>query len=161
MDNNSHLAQPSSITQSRPAVGLAQSPAGAANAGGGSSGFDAGGIKPLDYNLRPYVEASGTVPEPTRKRQADFTRRMTKLANVQGMPEIEGLSPEDQQKAIRENPALIDTMLDRGDEAEDEIRSAVADLCAGSPTKEQIDELPPRVFLAFSQWIQGEMLPEA
>lgn len=165
MDNNSQLAQPSQITQHRPAVGQVGQggPSVPPPANGGSGGFQASEIKPLDYNLRPYVEASGTVPEPTRARQAEFTKRMTKLANTTNLPEIRNLSPEEQEKAIQDDPGLIDRMLELGDEAESELREAVANLCGGSegqPTREELDALPPRIFTAFYRWILAETTPE-
>ncbi len=125
---------------------------------GGSSGFDASETPDLAYNLKPYVDAEGVVPEPSRDRYNKFAKRITKLS-VEASELVEILSDGDDKK-LRENPKILDALAEQSDSAEKELRAAVADLCNGSPTKKQIDALPTRVFMRFYRWLSSELNPE-
>jgi hypothetical protein len=132
------------------------------HAGGG---FDAAEILALDYSLKPYVNAAGTVPEPTPSRLNAFTRRVMLLGAAVAAPE-EAPDPAPAGKAAEEmgiaaiDAADIERLLDQNEAAEKELRGAVADLCAGSPSPEQIEALPTRVFMRFFRWLMGELSPE-
>lgn len=105
------------------------------------SGFDAAGaVEPLDWNFRPHVDASGTIPEPT---DSQVTKLMETLRLVIGEQPLERLSKmsEDEQRAV--NDQLLD---------------AVVTVCSSSPSREQIEGLPFRVQRAFFGWLFGSLL---
>ena len=124
-----------------------------------AQGFDAGEIPDLKYNLKPYVNAEGVVPEPSRARYNKFAKRITKLgAEASELSELVNGADE---KTLRENPQILESLMEQSETAEVEMRSAVADLCNGHPTKKQIDDLPTRVFMRFFVWLRSELNPEA
>lgn len=91
----------------------------------------------LDWDLRPYVDAHGITPEPSRKALNDAV------------------------KAINELQKLED--VEDNDEALDEGLAAIAELTQDKPSAAQLRELydvAPRKFWHFLGWLIGAMSPE-
>lgn len=126
-------------------------------------GFDAGEIKQIKYNLRPYVQADGIVPEPDSPRLNKFIKRVTLLsaATAEEGAAAEALSEGGEPDLTKIDREELEKLLDKNAVAEDELRQAVADLCNGSPTPDQIKLLPTRVFTAFFNYLLKKLSPEA
>ena len=126
-------------------------------------GFDAGEIKQIKYNLRPYVDAAGVVPEPDSPRLNKFIKRITLLsaATSEEGEAAEQLAKGGEPDLTKIDREELEKLLDQNAVAEDELRQAVADLCNGSPTPEQIKNLPTRVFTAFFNYLLKKLSPEA
>lgn len=131
-------------------------------------GFDAGkAVIALDYDFSTVKvadesaaeilkEAKGTIPEPSQDALEAFQERLRSRIVDGGLEEIAALgddpSTADVVSAISGLPegALGEMMNDTLD--------AVADLCAGSPTREQINVLPARIRLAFIGWLTESLV---
>lgn len=132
------------------------------------STFDVGReVDPLNYDLSTtraadpkareiLKDAKGTVPEPSQDALETFQERMRKAVVEQGVGEIAALGenapPEKLIEVMGKLPegamkAVMDTNLD-----------AVAELCGGAPTKEQITALPARERLRFIGWLTGSLV---
>jgi hypothetical protein len=98
-------------------------------------------VSPLDYDFSEHVPGvKGTIPEPTGALLDEFRGTLTQFFNLDGELKEKNLTKEDQDLL---KVALID---------------ALADVCAGSPTREQIEALPYRPQLAFIKWMASEIL---
>jgi len=104
-------------------------------------------VAALDYNLAPFVDASGTIPEPTDRAIVRF--RNAYLAFL-------GLDPHASEE---ERQARAEEMSKASEEEQAAhlatLRAMLAEVCAGHPTTEQIDALPYRVVLAMVSWLLG------
>jgi hypothetical protein len=129
--------------------------------------FDAGSeVEPLDYNFDtiakrypgryPELEGvTGTVPEPSDDAVQTFQRRLT-AATVDLLPVIDMDDRVAVAKALRDMPEETFAKADQT------IIDAVGELCAGSPTREQIAALPFRLRRKFVAWLQRELMnPES
>lgn len=102
------------------------------------SGFKAGDASPkLDYDFAPFTTAKGTVPEPSQNAMKQFNKAAVALTGGKTKEELAKLPLEDQE-------ALGDAM-----------KPLIADLCNGSPTLDQLEELPFRPLVAFNAWLMG------
>ena len=123
--------------------------------------FDAGTVvEPLNFTLMPFVDAKGTVPEPTDKMISDFLKGLQEMAKEfqgkAGLDLDENASPADLMAKLNELEISSITDLLAG------LTKLVAALCGGKPTEAQLMELPPRHRMKFFEWIQGEVIsPEA
>jgi hypothetical protein len=126
------------------------------------AGFDAGTVvDPLDWNFEAYGGRSGTIPEPAEKTVIIYQKKIQLLAS----------KIVEKARAQGERPADIDTneFLERlaksqGEEAiaaAAELDKITGEFCKGHPTTEELAALPYRVKIAFFQWLQGELSPEA
>lgn len=94
----------------------------------------------LDWDLRPYVDAHGITPEPSRKALNSAVRAIDKLRELEGAEDIDE------------------------DEGLDEGLAAFAELTQDQPSAAQLRELyeaAPRKFWHFIGWLIGAMSPEA
>ena len=109
-------------------------------------------VSALNYNLRPYVEIEGTVPEPSSKGIDTFFNRLREMAKEAGADVDDNTSEADVAKALAETDEnmmskMTDTML-----------AATVELTGSNPTREQLDSLPFRVQHAFFNWLLGELM---
>jgi len=117
-------------------------------------GFDAGNaVEPLDFDFSAFVEdCKGTIPEPSQgalERFFDATREIGTQAGVAAL--------EQASSASEVAGALATASEDVLDALTDKLVVAVADLCSGTPSLEQIQQLPFRVRQAFIDWLLGEI----
>lgn len=139
-------------------------------------GFDAGTVvAPLDYNfdslakLPKYqnpdgtsmypelVGVVGTTPEPSDEAVQKMQRAF--VASTKALQPAADVDPND-PRAVRQ--ALDDMPRELFAKAEEDILDALAELCAGSPTREQLKALPYRHKREYIKWLQGELMnPES
>jgi hypothetical protein len=113
-------------------------------------GFDASNaVEALDWDFAPHVQASGTVPEPSDRILRGFQAAMTRNLTDLGVDRAQLGSP---QQLVA---ALADVDEKKLEKAADKVNKALADLCQGSPSLEQLEQLPPRVRNAFMGWLTG------
>lgn len=111
------------------------------------------------YDLGPYVEAQGEIPQPSNQRWNKYLKSMAGIAAEQA--EIADLVDRAGARAFRSNPELMASVTDTTQGMLDQSREAVADLCNGHPTKSQLNKLPDHVFQSFQVWVQGLFGPKA
>jgi K+-transporting ATPase c subunit len=144
-------------------------------------GFKAEGSVPaLEWDFRPYVDASGVSPEPSgtamfafqqnytnatmaAKRQAKSRAALIDETNKKTGDELR----EDLRKwaecsfedAVQESAQLLDKVLtsEYATELVERIAELVHNLTDGCPNKDQIMALPGRVRSQFLGWFVGEV----
>lgn len=109
-------------------------------------------VKALDFNFGDGVR--GTVPEPSPKSVNRFQTRMQE--NIRAIGRDVG-DMSDPENLVRVLSSLTEDDLNA---IYDENLDAVAELCDGSPTRDQLADLSFRGFQAFLGWITGELRPE-
>jgi hypothetical protein len=122
--------------------------------------FEAAGVvEALDFDLRPYVDAHGTIPEPSDRQVAEFMNGMKKVVKEQQDHIPAGVDPNDPAQLLQ---ALNDLDPETVIKLMAEMSGVYAKVCSGTPTKTQIQGLPIRVRQIFFGWLQSELLnPEA
>jgi predicted nucleic acid-binding Zn-ribbon protein len=122
------------------------------------TGFDAGGVvEPLHCKLAPYADFEGDIPEPSSEKiQAFMNDQRRELDALR--KRIEGTSG-DEDDLETELKKLTPAQVKKNRRRSAEIYSAV---CSGTPSADQLEQLPHRVFAAFANWVTEEFLnPEA
>lgn len=121
----------------------------------------------LDFDFADVGGPKGTVPEPTRDRLDAY------WASVREGMEVAGLDQERMLEAEKlggaDTPegraALVAIMAEATPEKLSEMTrgriQAIADLCAGQPSREEIDALPYRVQEAFFGWLLEKFRPRS
>lgn len=129
------------------------------------AGFNAEGIvAPLEYTLKPYVDESGVIQEPSSAQvrayitaaQKEIKRLSAKAPDID--PETGGLAAG--------VTAVLEAMAFRAEsyapDALERQAKMLSALCSGTPSVESLLKLPHRIMLAFASWASGEVLdPEA
>lgn len=131
-------------------------------------GFSAGkAATSLDYDFTDgnyadeqtsaiLADAKGSVPEPTQDRLDGFTHALRQLATDPDIAELASLgSDPDPQQVVAVLATVPEEKLQGVNDA---MLQAVIDLCAGSPSEQQIRALPPRIRTAFIGWLSGELV---
>lgn len=132
--------------------------------------FSAESIEPIEYDFSGFngpdgkpINDKGSIPEPSR---AQVNKMMTDVQNAfkeMGLADDAAESPE---KVIETMSALEKS---KDGESEDKfgkmtehLVTAMAELCAGSPSQKSLADLPYRPFMAFFGYLMGEVMsPEA
>lgn len=113
-------------------------------------GFDASkSVDSLDYDFAPWVEASGTIPEPRQEQVDALFDALREVVTASGA-EI-GATPDAIISGLAGLPAEVvktqsDAMLD-----------ALEAFCQGTPSREEIEALPVRPMQAFVGWLVGQL----
>jgi hypothetical protein len=126
------------------------------------SGFDAAEIVPEDdlaFDFTKYDGPEGTIPEPTRELLDAYWERMRDDAETAGLDRdkileaerLGGVQTPEGRVAIVEAYASADP--EKLKEMPHHRIAAVAELCQGAPSKDQIEALPYRVQEAFVAWL--------
>ena len=106
-------------------------------------------IETLDYDFTDIASNSGegrckgkgTIPEPTQARLEAYSAAVRELFNVKENSEVtEAIEREAAEK-----------------EKSSTLLALTAELCQNSPTKAQLEDLPPRYQRAFLKWIFGSL----
>jgi hypothetical protein len=139
-------------------------------------GFDAGSIvEPLNYNfdtlarMKEYTNPDGTSMFPelvgvygTTKEPSDEAVQKMQRAFIdatKGLNPAEDVDPEDRRAVAK---ALNDLPREAFAKAEEDILNALAELCQGSPTRDQLAALPYRQKREYIKWLQGQLMnPES
>lgn len=116
-----------------------------------------GVVEALDWDFAPYVNARGTIPEPTDRQIAEFLTGVKKVVK-----DAEADVPADVTDPAAVLSALDELDPDKTIEAAGKMCAVYSGLCSGTPTAEQIQALPMRVRTIFFTWLQDEVMnPEA
>jgi hypothetical protein len=124
------------------------------------AGFKAEGVvEALDYDLKPYVNASGTIPEPTDDQIAAFLTGMKAVFKEAEQDLPQDLDVDDPGQLLGAIDSLDPEVQIR---AMNKMSGVYAALCSDTPTADQISQLPLRVRTIFFNWLQNEVMnPEA
>jgi len=105
-------------------------------------------LDPLNFDFRPFIDVSGVIPEPTSDQVSEFQRVLfTTIPIKGGKLDVEAFK------------AHIAAMPE-GSTVEDDLYKAVADVCSGTPSVEQIKALPFRGQRAFVGYVMGTFLAD-
>ena len=117
-------------------------------------GFDAqASVEPLDYDLKPFVDAEGTIPEPT----TDHVEALFKAIREQAV--AAGVTPgATREEAIEAFSKIPEDIQRQHSEA---TLQAVIDFCQGTPSEAEIRALPFRPLQMFTGWLVGQFAGEA
>lgn len=115
-------------------------------------GFDAATTSPLDFTFRPHLDVTGTIPDPTDAEVRAFNVRIERLRDELRTTVDAADSDKDDQDG--DQIAKAEEIAAR---VQEQMLDTVAELCKGTPTREQIDQLPSRVQTAFLEWLIGEL----
>ena len=111
------------------------------------------------YDLNPYVDAKGEIPEPSNARWSKYRKRVARIATEQS--ELFGIIRKAGDKGLQDNPNLIEHIEEVTDQMTKDQREALADVCNGHPTAAQLNKMPDHVFQSFQSWVQGLFGPKA
>lgn len=144
-------------------------------------GFTAGELWDGDWDFSHYGGGKGSVPMPTqeridlfRQRGAEFAVDLERLAYEarKAQAKVNAERRKAQEKARAEGKEYIEPFsakkaLKEIEEANAEekriyetMRGFVAEFCAGSPTREQLDILPDHEFRRFANYLGSQLDPE-
>lgn len=110
----------------------------------------------LAYDLAPYGP-SGTVPEPSRDQLDAYweaNRAIYENAGVD-LSKVESVDPQSQEGRAALTEAFADIPRDKRKAITPERIAAMAELCQGHPSAEEIKALPFRHQEAFMGWLMG------
>ncbi len=116
-------------------------------------------VEPLEFDLAPYADAKGAVPEPTDDQVAEFYANLGKtMENALGDERVAGVDLTD--------PAQVGKLFAKLT-AEDhramygELLNVHAAVCGGRPSSDDLAALPFRLRQAFYGAVQEWLRPEA
>lgn len=104
-------------------------------------------LEAVEYDFRPLVDAHGTIPEPSEARIRAF---------VSGMAGYTGEDLEEEGDSSPEESGY--KMLERMAEHRPDANKAVAEFCSGSPSEDEVAQLPFRVFLQFVNYLRDSVM---
>lgn len=119
------------------------------------AGFDAAtAVEPMDYDFTKYKAGKGTVPEPSNDDMKSFQQE---FATIMRRGQQLNVSEDEALKMSEED---FTAFQKQADEVGEELDAALAKLCQGQPSLDQLKKLPFRVKTAFSRWLMDQMSPE-
>lgn len=120
--------------------------------------FKATDLDPFTYDLKPYVDVKGTVPEPSTEQVSAFTTGLARIMRKTleaDEPDVDWDSPLEVARLYRK---MTDEQNQRMYAEQLELHAAI---CNGHPTADDLAALPYRVRQAFYGALQGWLHPEA
>lgn len=122
--------------------------------------FDASSVSDVEYDFTGFksiidkqpINDKGIIPEPSRHMVSKTMTRVKNAFTALDMDDVEE-TPEGIAKAM-EKVSDEETFEKMGDELID----AVTELCDGSPTRESLEALGWRRFMAFFGYVMGELM---
>jgi hypothetical protein len=109
----------------------------------------------INYDFRPYVDASGTVPEPSDKQIEKF--REVLLSIFEPILSKNGGS-FDKANIAEAVSQLSEEEMKESAKAQDKLLHAIASLCSNQPSFAEIKKLPWRGQRKFMGWVFGVFL---
>jgi hypothetical protein len=108
-------------------------------------GFDASkpGIPQLEYDFRPYVQASGITPEPSEDMVYDFQFAVRDAAKMLEKEGFEDFDPNDQEQVMK---FMNELTRDDMKKINKTIFSALSELTQGRPSFDQMMELSQKAY---------------
>jgi len=120
--------------------------------------FDAAKTSPLEFSFRPHVDVAGTIPDPSEARVRAFNLAVDKLRREAADETTKLLAEQDGDEQTQpDDPGLAEKATAIAERLHEKELDLVAELCAGTPTREQIADLPHRVRVAFMEWLGEEL----
>lgn len=120
-------------------------------------------VEAVDFDLRPYADAHGVVPEPTEGQINTLIKGLgaylgEDLYNAEPPEDGESEDGESDSPTEREGLRRFQTMVEQRPAA----NKAVAECCSNVITEDQIAKLPFRVFIQFIFFLRDALIvPEA
>lgn len=109
-------------------------------------------VEALDYDFWPEVEAKGTIPEPL---QADLEALFADLREIGAKGSLDALAAV--QQGQNPGAALAEVPEDMLGDITGALVAAVAKLCKGTPTEDEINALPVRYRQVFIDWLLSQI----
>jgi hypothetical protein len=104
-------------------------------------------VEKLEWDFRPYVDASGVAPEPTTEQVLHFAETLRDILKAEDDAPVASLS------------SVLAALSDGDVSGQNEkIVAAFADLCSDQPSAGQIHGLPHRQQQAFLGYIFGQVV---
>jgi hypothetical protein len=136
------------------------------------AGFDVSSVEELDYDFtgitrddgKGKCSGKGVVPEPSTKRLQEFQKAVLEFTRSRLPEEADNASGNTGQSIdaeIREGLMEAMQQVERDGEDREETSKILEKLTQKSPSKEEMDELPPRYFTRFFQYVYQGVAPEA
>jgi hypothetical protein len=151
--------------------------------------FDAGSaVETLDYDFTAYGGGEGVIPEPSTKKVNQYFNEIKAIAKdvkslqaqAKSVENIEEFSDEDAMEAL--DSVDMDALQDQATDFQMRMVEALVVLCGGewvdnepdsegksdglkhveggSPSLEDLENLPYRVLQAFNQWLMEQIRPK-
>lgn len=118
------------------------------------AGFNAAeAVEPLDYNFKPFVDAQGTVPEPSADQITAF-RKSTMEMYADMVPE----GFDDTAATTEMVKKVVEFLGADRTEMQEKILHTIADVCSDHPSFDELNALPYRHQQAFAGWLSGVFL---
>lgn len=126
--------------------------------------FDASSVSDVEYDFTGWkgikgsayegrtIDESGTVPEPSRQLVAQTMKRVSEAFKQTELGDV-GETPDEIAKAM-EKVNDEETFEKLGDELLD----AISELCDGSPSRQAMEALGWRRFMAFFGYVMTELM---
>lgn len=119
--------------------------------------FDASSIGgDLEYDFSKWGGPTGVVPEPPRSGVNKLMKRISKAFKETGLRDEDA---DDDSLTPDEVASTMDKVEDEEifEKLNLELLEALADICAGSPSREALDALPYRPFMGFFGYLIGNL----
>lgn len=110
-------------------------------------------LEAVEYDLRPFADSHGTIPEPNEQKIRAFIRG---IMGYVGEDLDEVATEEAAAEKLREEGSM--KMFERMADNRPAANKAVAELCSDSPSEEDVAKLPFRVFMQFVFYLRDEVL---
>lgn len=127
------------------------------------SKFDAAlAVEEMTFDFTKYGGREGTIPEPSTGQMNDFMIGMRRLITEyrQLTPNSEANTEEMDAEELGAYMESMDQNLALATEFNEKSILLTAEFCSGSPSKEELAQLPLRVMRAFSRWLMKEINPK-
>jgi hypothetical protein len=108
-------------------------------------------VSALSYDLTPYA-GKGTVPEPSALQIQSFRRVLAEMIGEMPQPQAD---TADQMELVRR---VVEFLGKDTTEIDEKLTHAAADVCSGSPSYDELRDLPYRPMQAFLGWLVGMFL---
>lgn len=104
-------------------------------------GFKSSQVEALDFDFSPVLDAKGTIPEPSHDLRDAFLEALDQATDGDGdlADRLEDVTVKDIRRLEKDYVA------------------AIVELGQGTPSKEQLEALPPRHQLGFLKYLVGEL----
>lgn len=119
--------------------------------------FDASTIGgDLEYDFSKWNGPTGVVPEPPRSAVTTLMKQISRAFKDSGLRDEDAdddtLTPDEVEKTMNkvEDEEVFEKLTA-------ELLDALAKVCAGSPTREQLEALPYRPFMGFFGYLVGNL----
>lgn len=100
--------------------------------------YDFRGI-PKDGPAKGYCSGKGTVPEPSTADLEAYQATMKEITVGRSLEDLAQADTKEQQEQLHKT------------------LEATAEFCKGTPSLQELEELPPRMKIAFIRWLGGEI----